>query len=83
MTEKKTAAGTIPAAKEEKVLVHLRYDDRHKRPLSVTLNGVETKIPRGVDTYVTKAVKEVIDNAIKQEDESERYQDMMSGSFKA
>lgn len=65
----------VETAKTEKVF--LPYDDTHKRPLYVCVNGRSMSVERGKEVEVPAAVAEVVRNAIQQETEAVRYSDMM------
>lgn len=72
----KTEAVEINAAKTEKVF--LPYDDTHKRPLYVCVNGRSMNIERGKEVEIPAEVAEVVRNAIQQETDAVRYSDAMA-----
>lgn len=71
----KTEAVETNVAKTEKVF--LPYDDTHKRPLYVCVNGRAMSIERGKVVEIPAEFAEVVNNAIKQETEAVKYSDMM------
>lgn len=71
----KTEAVETSAAKTEKVF--LPYDDTHKRPLYVCVNGRSMSVERGKEVEIPVEFAEVVENAIQQETEAVRYSDMM------
>ena len=71
----KTEAVETNVAKTEKVF--LPYDDTHKRPLYVCVNGRSMSIERGKEVEVPAEVAEVVRNAIQQETDAVRYSDAM------
>lgn len=62
-------------AKTEKVF--LPYDDTHKRPLYVCVNGRAMSIERGKEVEIPAEFAEVVRNAIQQETDAVRYSDAM------
>ena len=62
-------------AKTEKVF--LPYDDTHKRPLYVCVNGRSMNIERGKEVKIPAEFAEVVRNAIQQETDAVRYSDAM------
>ena len=70
-----TEAVEIKAVKTEKVF--LPYDDTHKRPLYVCVNGRSMSVERGKEVEIPVEFAEVVKNAIQQETEAVRYSDMM------
>lgn len=72
----KTEAAKTSAAKTEKVF--LPYDDTHKRPLYVCVNGRSMNIERGKEVEIPAEVAEVVRNAIQQETDAVRYSDAMA-----
>ena len=62
-------------AKTEKIFIH--FDDTHKRPLYVCVNGRSMSIERGKVVEIPVEFAEVVKNAIQQETEAVRYSDMM------
>ena len=70
-----TEAVETSTAKTEKVF--LPYDDTHKRPLYVCVNGRSMSIERGKVVEIPVEFAEVVKNAIQQETEAVRYSDMM------
>ena len=70
-----TEAVKIEAAKTEKVF--LPYDDTHKRPLYVCVNGRSMNIERGKEVEIPAEFAEVVWNAIRQETDAIRYSDAM------
>lgn len=71
----KTEAVETNAAKTEKIFIH--FDDTHKRPLYVCVNGRSMSIERGKVVEIPVEFAEVVKNAIQQETEAVRYSDMM------
>ena len=71
-----TEAVETNVAKTEKVF--LPYDDTHKRPLYVCVNGRSMNIERGKEVEIPAAVAEVVRNAIQQETDAVRYSDAMA-----
>ena len=71
----KTEAVETEAAKTETVF--LPYDDTHKRPLFVCVNGRSMRVERGKQVEIPAEFAEVVRNAIKQETEAVKYSDMM------
>jgi len=71
----KTEAVETSTAKTEKVF--LPYDDTHKRPLYVCVNGRSMSVERGKEVEIPVEFAEVVKNAIQQETEAVRYSDMM------
>lgn len=71
-----TEAVEIKAVKTEKVF--LPYDDTHKRPLYVCVNGRSMNIERGKEVEIPAEVAEVVRNAIQQETDAVRYSDAMA-----
>lgn len=69
-TVEKTASAEVP--------VRLVYNDDHKRPLFVCVNGVSKKIPRGKTVMVPPEFAAAIENAMNQEEDAIRYQDAMA-----
>lgn len=69
-------AAKTEAAKTEKVF--LPYDDTHKRPLYVCVNGRSMNIERGKEVEIPAEVAEVVRNAIQQETDAVRYSDAMA-----
>lgn len=63
-------------AKTEKVF--LPYDDTHKRPLYVCVNGRSMNIERGKEVEIPAEFAEVVRNAIQQETDAVRYSDAMA-----
>lgn len=79
--EETVKAATTPAAedaKPEKVPVRLVYDDDHKRPLFVCVNGVSLRIERGKTVMVPVEFAAAVENAMEQEENSVRYSDAMA-----
>nr|DAJ30818.1 MAG TPA: hypothetical protein [Caudoviricetes sp.] len=72
----KTEAVEIEAVKTEKVF--LPYDDTHKRPLYVCVNGRSMNIERGKEVEIPAEFAEVVWNAIRQETDAVRYSDAMA-----
>lgn len=70
-----TEAVETNAAKTEKIF--LPYDDTHKRPLYVCVNGRSMSVERGKEVEIPVEFAEVVKNAIQQETEAVRYSDMM------
>lgn len=70
-----TNAVETEAAKTEKVF--LPYDDTHKRPLYVCVNGRAMNIERGKEVEIPAEFAEVVRNAIQQETDAVRYSDAM------
>ena len=66
----------INVAKTEKVF--LPYDDTHKRPLYVCVNGRSMNIERGKEVEIPAEFAEVVRNAIQQETDAVRYSDAMA-----
>lgn len=64
------------AAKTEKIF--LPYDDTHKRPLYVCVNGRSMNIERGKEVEIPAEFAEVVRNAIQQETDAVRYSDAMA-----
>lgn len=71
-----TEAVEIEAVKTEKVF--LPYDDTHKRPLYVCVNGRSMNIERGKEVEIPAEFAEVVRNAIQQETDAVRYSDAMA-----
>ena len=69
-------AEAVEAAKIEKVF--LPYDDTHKRPLYVCVNGRSMNIERGKEVEIPAEFAEVVRNAIQQETDAVRYSDAMA-----
>lgn len=65
----------VETAKSEKVF--LPYDDTHKRPLYVCVNGRSMNIERGKEVEIPAEFAEVVRNAIQQETDAVRYSDAM------
>lgn len=72
----KTEAVETEAVKTEKVF--LPYDDTHKRPLYVCVNGRSMNIERGKEVEIPAEFAEVVWNAIRQETDAVRYSDAMA-----
>ena len=70
-----TEAVETSTAKTEKVF--LPYDDTHKRPLYVCVNGRAMSIERGKVVEIPAEFAEVVRNAIQQETDAVRYSDAM------
>ena len=70
-----TEAVETSTAKTEKVF--LPYDDTHKRPLYVCVNGRSMNIERGKEVKIPAEFAEVVRNAIQQETDAVRYSDAM------
>ena len=70
-----TEAVETNVAKTEKLF--LPYDDTHKRPLYVCVNGRSMSVERGKEVEIPVEFAEVVKNAIQQETEAVRYSDMM------
>ena len=66
----------VETAKSEKVF--LPYDDTHKRPLYVCVNGRSMNIERGREVEIPAEFAEVVRNAIQQETDAVRYSDAMA-----
>ena len=71
-----TEAVETEAVKTEKVF--LPYDDTHKRPLYVCVNGRSMNIERGKEVEIPAEFAEVVRNAIQQETDAVRYSDAMA-----
>ena len=71
----KTEAVETNAVETEKVF--LPYDDTHKRPLYVCVNGRAMSIERGKEVEIPAEFAEVVRNAIQQETDAVRYSDAM------
>ena len=69
------AVKAVETAKTEKVF--LPYDDTHKRPLYVCVNGRAMSIERGKEVEIPAEFAEVVRNAIQQETDAVRYSDAM------
>ena len=69
------AVKAVERAKTEKVF--LPYDDTHKRPLYVCVNGRAMSIERGKEVEIPAEFAEVVRNAIQQETDAVRYSDAM------
>ena len=69
------AVKAVEMAKTEKVF--LPYDDTHKRPLYVCVNGRSMSIERGKEVEAPAEFAEVVRNAIQQETDAVRYSDAM------
>ena len=73
---------TVPEAVEKekptKVPVRLVYDDDHKRPLFVCVNGISMKIPRGKTVMVPPEFAAAVEDAMNQEEDAVRYQDSVA-----
>lgn len=70
------AVKAVEAAKTEKIF--LPYDDTHKRPLYVCVNGRSMNIERGKEVEIPAEFAEAVRNAIQQETDSVRYSDAMA-----
>ena len=70
------AVKAVEAAKTEKIF--LPYDDTHKRPLYVCVNGRSMNIERGKEVEIPAEFAEVVRNAIQQETDAVRYSDAMA-----
>lgn len=81
-TEETAAPETAEEKKAEeepkKVPVRLVYDDDHKRPLFVCVNGVSMRIERGKTVMVPVEFAAAVENAMEQEENSVRYSDAMA-----
>ena len=76
VTEKvNTSAGGEKPKEANTRMVILTYDEEHKDPLFVGLNGVGYLIKRGEPVIVPTAVAEIIENSNKQRMNSIRYMD--------
>lgn len=74
-----TAPATVEKASEPALVpVRLVYNDDHKRPLFVCVNGVSKKIPRGKTVMVPPEFAAAIENAMNQEEDAIRYQDSVA-----
>lgn len=73
-----TAPVMVEKAMPAEVPVRLVYNDDHKRPLFVCVNGVSKKIPRGKTVMVPPEFAAAIENAMNQEEDAIRYQDAMA-----
>lgn len=73
-----TAPETVEKEKPTKVPVRLVYDDDHKRPLFVCVNGISMKIPRGKTVMVPPEFAAAVENAMNQEEDAVRYQDSVA-----
>ena len=74
-----TAPVAVEKASEPALVpVRLVYNDDHKRPLFVCVNGVSKKIPRGKTVMVPPEFAAAIENAMNQEEDAIRYQDAMA-----
>lgn len=60
------------------VPVRLVYDDDHKRPLYVCVNGIAKRIPRGRTVMVPPEFAAAVESAMEQEENSVRYSDAMA-----
>lgn len=69
---------TVEKATQAEVPVRLVYNDDHKRPLFVCVNGVSKKIPRGKTVMVPPEFAAAIENAMNQEEDAIRCQDAMA-----
>lgn len=72
------APATVEKTASAEVAVRLVYNDDHKRPLFVCVNGVSKKIPRGKTVMVPPEFAAAIENAMNQEEDAIRYQDAMA-----
>lgn len=77
-TVEEAAPATVEKAAQAEVPVRLVYNDDHKRPLFVCVNGVSKKIPRGKTVMVPPEFAAAIENAMNQEEDAIRYQDAMA-----
>lgn len=77
-TVEETAPVMVEKAMPAEVPVRLVYNDDHKRPLFVCVNGVSKKIPRGKTVMVPPEFAAAIENAMNQEEDAIRYQDAMA-----
>ena len=77
-TVEEAAPATVEKAAPAEVPVRLVYNDDHKRPLFVCVNGVSKKIPRGKTVMVPPEFAAAIENAMNQEEDAIRYQDAMA-----
>ena len=82
MPVEETVEVTVPEAIEKekptKVPVRLVYDDDHKRPLFVCVNGISMKIPRGKTVMVPPEFAAAVEDAMNQEEDAVRYQDSVA-----
>ena len=58
--------------------VFLPFDDTHKRPLFVCVNGRSLRVERGKNVEIPKEFAEVVRNAMEQEAEAIRYSDSVA-----
>ena len=72
----KTEVVETNVAKTEKIFIH--FDDTHKRPLYVCVNGRSMNIERGKEVEIPAEFAEVVRNAIQQETDAVRYSDAMA-----
>lgn len=73
-----TAPATVEKAAPAEMPVRLVYNDDHKRPLFVCVNGVSMKIPRGKIVMVPPEFAAAIEDAMNQEEDAVRYQDSVA-----
>lgn len=73
-----TAPATVEKAAPAEMPVRLVYNDDHKRPLFVCVNGVSMKIPRGKTVMVPPEFAAAIEDAMNQEEDAVRYQDSVA-----
>ena len=73
-----TVPETVEKEKPTKVPVRLVYDDDHKRPLFVCVNGISMKIPRGKTVMVPPEFAAAVEDAMNQEEDAIRYQDSVA-----
>lgn len=73
-----TVPETVEKEKPTKVPVRLVYDDDHKRPLFVCVNGISMKIPRGKTVMVPPEFAAAVEDAMNQEEDAVRYQDSVA-----
>lgn len=66
---------------QETEKVNLIYDDDHKRPQFVCVNGKWMTIPRGKDMDVPVPIAEVLKHAAEQQMAAIKMQDSLSSSF--
>ena len=71
------AVNTEAVERAKTETVFLPYDDTHKRPLFVCVNGRSMRVERGKQVEIPAEFAEVVNNAIKQETEAVKYSDMM------
>ena len=68
----------VEAVDKDTETVFLPFDDTHKRPLFVCVNGRSLRVERGKNVEIPKEFAEVVRNAMEQEAEAIRYSDSVA-----